>query len=183
MTSQRHKGSPDVHRGNSYQKGATLVELLVSIAITTVLMLAIGSAMLIATQAMPNANGPANQIIVASEVAEQLATELQHAISVNSRSATMIEFTVADRDADQVPETIHYEWSGTAGGPLTRQYNGGSIIEVLDSVRQFNLSYDLETIQAKNYLRVVDIKLRAGNDQQSAVYTATETFNRPEVTP
>jgi len=181
MTSQELKTQNS--KLKTLDAGVTLIELLVSIAITTVLMLAIGTCLLIATQAMPNANGPANQIIVTSEVAKQLATELQHAVSINSRSATMIEFTVADRDADEVPEVIRYEWSGTPGDPLTRRYNGGSVIEVLDSVQEFNLSYDLETIQAKNYLRVIDIKLRVGNDQQSAVYTATETVNKPEVTP
>lgn len=126
--------------------GLTLVELLVSIAITTILMLAIGSVMLIATHAFPDVNGAANTIIVASGVAEQLAAELQYAIAINGCNATMIEFTVADRDANGVPETIRYEWSGTPGNPLTRQYNGGSVVEVLNSVQEFNLSYALETI-------------------------------------
>jgi len=164
-------------------RGLTLVELLVSIAVTAILMLAIGSAMLIATHAFPDVGSAASATIVASEVAEQLTTELQYAVSIISRSEKMVEFTVADRDTDEVPEVIRYQWSGIAGAPLTRQYNGGSVVEVLDSVQEFNLSYDLEIIQAKNYLRVVDIKLMAGNDQQSAVYTATETFNKPEVTP
>ena len=137
---------PDVRRARIPLRGLTLIELVVSIAVTTILMLAIGSAMLVATKAMPEANGPANQIIVASEVAEQLAAELQYAVSVNSRSEKMIEFTVADRDTDEVPETIRYEWSGTPGAPLTRQYNGASVVEVLASVQEFDLSYDLETI-------------------------------------
>ena len=173
---------PDSRGPRDGPKGLTLVELLVSIAITSVLMLAIGSVMLVATHAFPDVNGPANAIIVASEVAEQLATELQYAVSINSRSATMIEFTVADRDTDEVAETIRYEWSGTPGDPLTRQYNAGTAVNVLDSVQEFNLSYDLENIEAAYYLRVVDIKLRTGNEERTSVYTATETFNKPEVT-
>ena len=144
MTLQRQKKS--FGRNSARQRGLTLVELLVSIAVTAILMLAIGSTMLIATHALPDAGGPADATIVASEIAEQLVTELQYAVSIISRSEKMIEFTVADRDSNEVPETIRYEWSGIAGAPLTRQYNGGSVVEVLDSVQNFNFLYDLETI-------------------------------------
>jgi prepilin-type N-terminal cleavage/methylation domain-containing protein len=127
-------------------RGLTLVELLVSMAITAVIMLAVGSSMLIATKAMPDASSAANSTITAGEVAEQLAAELQYAVSVLDRSANMIEFTVEDRDGDDVAETIRYEWSGTPGDPLTRQYNSGSVVDILDRVQEFDLSYDLQTI-------------------------------------
>ena len=127
-------------------QGLTLVELLVSMAITAVIMLAVGSSMLIATKAMPDAGSSANSTITAGEVAEQLASELQYAASVTNRSANMTEFTVADRDGNDVPETIRYEWSGTPGDPLTRQYNSGSVVNILDGVKEFDLSYDLQTI-------------------------------------
>jgi type II secretory pathway pseudopilin PulG len=131
------------------QKGLTIVELLVSIAITTVIMFAIGSSMMIATRAMPDRDTPANAVITTGEATEQLAAELQYAISINSYSAGMIEFTMADRDGYGTPETIRYEWSGALGDPLTRQYNGTTVVEVLDAVQEFNLSYDLEAISDK----------------------------------
>jgi hypothetical protein len=115
-------------------------------AIATVLMLGIGSAMLIASRAVPDAASPTGAAVSAAQCCEQLTADLQYAISVNSRSATMIEFTVADRSGDSFPEVIRYEWSGTAGAPLTRQYNGGAAVEVLANVRDFALSYDLQTI-------------------------------------
>jgi hypothetical protein len=126
--------------------GLTVVELLISIAITSIIMLAIGSSMVIATRAMPDVNTPANTAITAGEIAEQLATELQYAISIKSYSANMIEFTVANRSGYQAPDIIRYEWSGTQDDPLTRKYNGASVVEVLDSVQEFNLSYDIEAI-------------------------------------
>ena len=139
MTSQRHtirfQGKGDRYRA------FTLIELLVSMAITAILMLAMGSAMLVATHAMPDPNRPANQIIVAGEAAEQLATELQYAVTFTERTATAVEFTVADRDANGVPETIRYAWSGTAGDPLTRQYNGGTEVTIAEDVQEFDLSY------------------------------------------
>jgi hypothetical protein len=128
------------------QKGLTIVELLVSIAITTVIMFAIGSSMMVATRAMPDRDTPANAVITTGEAAEQLAAELQYAISINNYSTSMIEFTMADRDGYGTPETIRYEWSGTPGDPLTRQYNGATVVEVLNAVQEFNLSYGLEII-------------------------------------
>ena len=129
-----------------HNPGFTLVELLVSIAVTMVIAVGLGSSMLVASRALPDATNPAGATIAAGEAAEQLATELQYAISVNNRSATMIEFTVADRNGDELDETIRYEWSGTSGDPLTRQYRGGTIIPVLENVHQFDLSYELQMI-------------------------------------
>lgn len=127
-------------------RGFTLVELVVSMAIMATIMLAIGSVMLLAARAMPDANSPARASIAAAGAVEQMITELQYAVSVNQRSSKMIEFAVADRDGNDVPEIIRYEWSGTSGDPLTRCYNAGTPANVLADVHEFNLSYDLETI-------------------------------------
>ncbi len=113
-----------------------------------VLMLAIGSAMLLAARAMPDARTVTGAIVDAGAALEQFMTELQYAVSVENSSATMIEFTVADRDGNDIPEVIRYEWSGTAGASLTRRYNGGAAVRVLDDVREFALSYDLEAMDA-----------------------------------
>lgn len=129
-------------RRTSLRGGFTLIELAVTIAITSVIMLGIASAMLIAGHAVPEADNPVAAGIAAGNVLEQMATELQYAVSVIDSNATMIEFAVADRDGNDVPETIRYEWSGTPGDPLTRQYNGGTASEVLADVNEFNLSYD-----------------------------------------
>ena len=126
--------------------GFTLVELIVAVAVTSILMLAIGSTIVVATYALPDDDRPAGAVIAAGAAAEWIATELQYAVMVNHSSANMVEFTVADRDNDDAPETIRYEWSGTAGAPLTRQYNAGTLANVLDRVQQFELAYDVETI-------------------------------------
>jgi len=126
-------------------RGFTLVELVVSMAITATIMLAIGSVMLLAARAMPDANSPARASIAAAGAVEQMITELQYAVSISQRSPTMIEFAVADRNADNTPEIIRYEWSGILGDPLTRSYNAGTLANVLANVHEFNLSYDLKT--------------------------------------
>ncbi|MFC1635706.1 prepilin-type N-terminal cleavage/methylation domain-containing protein [Planctomycetota bacterium] len=132
-----------------YNRGHTLIEMVISISVISIIMLGMGSALLVATKAMPDANNPAHATLATGEAAAELASELQYAISVNSRSATMIEFTVADRNDDEVDETIRYEWSNTPGDPLTRKYNGGAVVNLLEDVHQFDLSYDLQTISTE----------------------------------
>lgn len=127
------------------QGAFTLVELMVSMAIASVLLLGMGSAMMIASRALPEAEGPAFNTIAAAEVAGRVASELQYAVAITDSNATCVEFTVADRNEDDVPETIRYQWSGTPGDSLTRQYNAGTLAEILADVRQFDLAYDLHT--------------------------------------
>jgi len=125
--------------------GFTLIEMVVTVAIMSVIMLGLGSAMIIAGHAVPDAGNPIGAGIAGAQVTEQIATELQYATTINSYTSNAIEFRVADRDGNDVAETIRYAWSGTAGDPLTRQYNGASLVTVLDDVHEFHLDYDLTT--------------------------------------
>ena len=125
--------------------GFTLIELVVTIAITSVIMLAMGSAILIATQALPDPERTPYRLNQSSRIAEQMLTELQEAQHIRERAAQAITFTVADRDANGSPERVRYAWSGTPGDPLTRQYNSGAEIAVLEDVNDFSLAYDVTT--------------------------------------
>ncbi|UCE60100.1 MAG: prepilin-type N-terminal cleavage/methylation domain-containing protein [Phycisphaerales bacterium] len=127
-------------------RGFTLVELLVSASVTVVLVGGIASAMLLAGQALPDGQSPSEVVVQAFDIAEGTAGELYSAESFTVRTATAVEFSVADRDNDLSPEVIRYEWSGTAGDPLTRQYNGATAVEVLPNVHEFNLNYVIGTI-------------------------------------
>jgi prepilin-type N-terminal cleavage/methylation domain-containing protein len=134
-----------IRNPQSQRRGFTLVEMVVSLGIASVLMLGMGAAMLVAARAMPAAGNPTATIVDAGAALEQVLTDLQYAIDVKSRSATMVEFTVADRDGNDIPETIRYEWSGVAGDPLTRRYNGGAAVQALADMREFAFSWDLVT--------------------------------------
>lgn len=126
--------------------GFTLLETVTATAASSILLLALGSAMLLTSRALPAADSPAVQAVAAAGILEQVAAELQYALSFEQRSNGMVEFTVPDRNNDGLPEVIRYEWSGTAGAALTRRYNGGTASEVLSNVRDFTLSYDIQGI-------------------------------------
>ncbi|MCZ6654253.1 MAG: prepilin-type N-terminal cleavage/methylation domain-containing protein [Planctomycetota bacterium] len=123
------------------RNGFTLIELVTSMTIGAILLSGMGSAILIASHALPGRNTATGAILRASDVVEQIAGELHCAVTFTQRSATMVEITVPDRNADLTPETIRYTWSGMPGDPLTRQYNAGTIVNVAEDVQEFDLSY------------------------------------------
>ncbi len=126
--------------------GFTLLELTMSLVVTAIILGALTSAMLLASQIIPNEDGPAEATIAANEIAQQFAGELYYAQTVTKRSARKVEFWVADRDGDLMPEMIRYAWSGEPGDPLTRRYNDGDAAAVLDNVLNMDLTYEIKEI-------------------------------------
>lgn len=119
----------------------TLLEMVVSLTIVSILMLAMGSSILLVTRALPDGGAAADETTRRQAALDQLADELRYALHFTERTSTSIGFTVADRDGDGSPEHIRYAWAG-AGSPLTRTYNHGSANPVIDAVAAFTLTYD-----------------------------------------
>ena len=129
-----------------HRRAFSLVELTVSMAVMTVLMGGLASAIVIASRAIPDDQSPISATLEGSDIAEQIAGELFCAQSFSQRTATAVTFTVADRTGDSVAETIRYAWTGAPGDPLTRQYNGGTIINLVDSTEELVLTYKTRTV-------------------------------------
>ncbi len=129
----------------SFRRGYTLVELTLAVSVATVLMGGLGSAVILASRAIPDPDSPTRATADAFHVAEQIAGELFCAFVFTERTSTAVEFSVHDRDGDLNHETIRYSWSGTPGGPLTRQYNGGTAVEIVSDVQEFTLAYNVST--------------------------------------
>ncbi len=124
------------------RSAVTLVELVLSMTVMTVLIGGLGSAMVLAGRAVPDGQSPTSALLEGYRVAEEIAGELYVARTFTERTATAIEFTVADRgDEPDGDEVIRFEWSGTPGDPLIRQYNGGTAAELLPKVYEFDLTY------------------------------------------
>ncbi len=112
-------------RVSPWRRGFTLVELAVASAISTILLLAIASAIVLASKALPESS-PAMATTEGVQAAGLLSADLAHAKSIVRASTKGIEFTVADRDGDAADERIAYDWDGHAGSPVTRSVNGSS---------------------------------------------------------
>jgi hypothetical protein len=124
----------------------TLVELIVSVAVTSILLAGMTSVLLVASRALPDESRPTDKVIEESRVTDQIVGELEQALYFTERTTHAVTFTVADRNGDGSPERIRYAWSGVAGDPLTRQYNNEAALTVLDAVRAFDLAYDLKSV-------------------------------------
>ncbi len=120
--------------------GFSLIEVVTSLTIISVLLVAMGSAMVIAARGLPDPTSPLAEKVDAAEVIRQLANEVAYATAVLTASPTELQFVVNRNGA---PTTISYSWSGTPGDPLVRQYDAGTPVNVLESVQQFNLDYEL----------------------------------------
>lgn len=125
--------------------GFTLAEVVAALGIMTILLGAIGSALIVAIRALPNGSSPLEAVARGGSALEQIASELHTATAVAAASDKVIEFSVPDRSGDGAPESIRYAWSGTAGDPLTRSYNGGAATDFVPGVHDFDLAYRLVT--------------------------------------
>ncbi len=122
-------------------RGFTLLEIVVTMAILSILMVGLGSAVFLARRAVPDGKSGVSAALTSGRAAETLAADLFYATSVVTTSPTEIVFMVADRNGDSSPETIRYYWSGTPGDPLWRQYGAALPASVAEDVREFQLAY------------------------------------------
>jgi hypothetical protein len=127
-----------------------MIELSMSLLVTSVLVVAIGSSIVLASHAIPDANEAAAKTISAGGALDRLVQELRYAIAINEYTDRAVEFVTADRDGDAVDEVIRYEWSGVAGDPLARTYNAGPAVPVAGDVLAFSLGYALESYQRRS---------------------------------
>jgi len=151
--------------------GLTHVEVICALSIAAVILLGTLSAITVATRAMPNGQNTATAVLDTAAALEVLTADLHYATLFTLPTTRAVEFLVADRnDADALPETIRYAWSGEPGDPLVRTYNGTAAV-ILNDVQDFVLQYETG---------IVRCTLRAGDDP-SRLTTAVRILNEPEV--
>lgn len=145
-------------------RALTLPELVLSISIMSVLLGGIGSAMLLAGKTMPSGNAALIADAKASAALVQIASELSFASSVSTVSATVLEFSVPDRNHGAAgPELIRYQWSGTIGDPLYRRYNGGTPAIVVPSVNGLTFTPEFAAGDVPTSLRVLLVAVNAAS--------------------
>lgn len=126
--------------------GFTLIEVILSTGIMAIIMTAMMSVMLLTSRTVNSGDGVTGRTAQAQDVVGLIAADMSLAEQFTERTDRAVTFTVPDRDADGDLETIRYAWSGAAGDPLTRQYNGGTVVDVAENVHQFNLAWILKTV-------------------------------------
>lgn len=128
------------------RRAFTLMEITVSLAVMSILITGLGSAMFVALKVVPTADNAALQTLRGADIAQQIATDLRYATVFQAADPNALSVTVPDRTGDGAPDTIAYSWPGAEGDPVTRSINGGAAVTVLNDVRAFRLDYDSKTV-------------------------------------
>jgi prepilin-type N-terminal cleavage/methylation domain-containing protein len=125
---------------NFARRGFTLIELTMALVVTTVLVGAVGSLVVMTTRAAAGNPRALSNSAGAAEAIDRFVAELSCAITVSEATSSAVSFTVADRNNDAQPETIRYSWAG-AGTPLRRELNAAAAVNVTGNLAQLNLAY------------------------------------------
>lgn len=123
------------------RRAFTLLEVVISSTVMFILLIAVSSAMMIGQRAIGSGAEMADEVQQGHEAVSQILLDLSLATSFTERTDQALTFLVPDRNNDASPETIRYAWSGVAGEPLTRQYNGGAVVVIVESVYNLKFSY------------------------------------------
>ncbi|MFG0329756.1 MAG: prepilin-type N-terminal cleavage/methylation domain-containing protein [Phycisphaerales bacterium] len=118
----------------------TLVEMLLALLLTSLVVTATASIIVVSSRALDTAvlETEASEVEV---VLADMTLDLRLATSFSERTDSAVTFEVPDRDGDGNPETIRYAWGGNDGDPLTRQYNGGKTVTLLRDLKMVKLRY------------------------------------------
>jgi type II secretory pathway component PulJ len=128
------------------QAGFTLAEVLLSVGITAVIALAMTSVMVMAQRGLAGGSAAGDCASKADRAMQMILQDVNLATSIPERTDKAITVVVPDRNGDGNSETIRYNWSGTAGDPLTRQINGGTAAVLAENVYQLRLTYLTRTL-------------------------------------
>jgi len=128
-------------RSSVRRRGFSLVELVVALAMISIVMLATQSAIILAAKAIPDGRSSASNLLTSARAIERLTADLNYATSFLVTSSTQVKFMVPDRNGDGAADTIDYTWAGT-GNALMRSYNSAAAVAVSGSLKEFSLVYD-----------------------------------------
>jgi hypothetical protein len=130
------------------ERAFTLVELVLSSALLTVLLLAGAATASLVRRAGMSPVGDSS--LALANAMTEFRRDIEFATSVGPVSDHAIAMTVPDRTGNGSAESIAYSWSGTPGAPLTRTVNGGPATVLVASMHSFSLDTDTTTIMVQS---------------------------------
>lgn len=164
------------------RRGFTLIELIVSLSVVGILTMAIGSAIVLSMRSLPTPGGFSEMQAAAGRSLTILGNDIRLATAVAIPDFRTLTLTLPDRTGDAVAETVEYQWSGVAGEPFTREFNGGGQSSMLSAIidvrftplQQAGFDADGRASQAPDRVR---IEIQAGTTQTVAVSAEYRFFN------
>lgn len=158
------------------RRGFTLVEVISSLGAVSVLLVALGGALLLALRAVPARAESTLQRLDNQIIVDQIASDLAFADVILDATERRIEIVVTDRTGDGVVDEVVYSWSGVVGDPLIRTLNGDQVTNIASSVSDFRLAFRTRGTLVTN-IRVVLRTARSETGSEALV----RCLNQPEL--
>jgi hypothetical protein len=112
-----------------------------------VLLMGLTGSLFLAAQANRTDLGPFRNSSQAAFALDEVTRELSYATKIRSVTAgRSVEVEIPDRTGDGNADVVRYEWSGTAGAPLQRRFNGGAASNVAAALQAFDLQATSRTV-------------------------------------
>ncbi len=162
------------------RRAFTLVEIVTSLAISSILLLALVSAVLLASKALPESAAAVDSREATAVALDVMMSELSVAKNVTVAGATDVRFTVADRTGDLADDTIEYQWSGMAGDPLQRNFNDSGWTIVSPPLKAFALVYGSRNVSGNDSLARVNAAATT-SDTSARIDAGIQALNKPGV--
>lgn len=126
--------------------GHTLLEMMLSLVLLSIVMASVGSAVMFASQAVPNEKSAAGSMLADHAVLSQIAEDLASAQYVLEQTNHAVTVVVSDRTGDRIPDRLRFAWSGVRGEPLYFQLNDENATALIDAVETFDLDYTTQVV-------------------------------------
>lgn len=124
----------------SNPRGFTMAELLVSVVVSGILLVGLGSALTLVTRSLRPDAGTA-VTLDAARCVRMLQEDLRYSSHIFSRSSTSVKMLTTDADRDGKRDVVEYSRSGTPGAALTRAVNGAGAVAVCGDIADFSLEF------------------------------------------
>ena len=155
------------------RRAFTLIETVTALAISSILLLAMASTVVVAAQAIPTGTEP---VITEGQVERGLAliaSDIE--VATDIEWDTTLEITVPDRDGDLADDVIVYDWN-SGDRIVTRTRNGEASEELFGPVSMGNVVFTED--DDENVQQVIIVFVIPGQTPAARVINV-RTLNRP----
>jgi len=154
--------------------GFSLAELMVSIALISVISVAVSLAMYQSRYRTGMVRNSLAEMQKINDGLKIINDDLRWASDVQLAASSRIEFTTSENPGD----VISIYWNSETGN-LYRSCNGINPIVILDQVANFTMEYDLISRKGVNYIRGLTIIIASPANESSNVRKYIYLLNQP----
>ena len=152
-------------------RGFTLAEMMVSLAISSLVLGAMGSLFVIMAKALPDNSSALSRANQLTRAVDRFSFDVSWATQIVQGSPARIELVVPDCTGDAVADTVVYLWSG-ANGAWTRTLNAGAPETICAAVKSLGMSWRYRLVAGTPVIKTlecVQIELTSSNPTAPAV--------------